>query len=135
MKKALKIDPENSIYLASMAYSQKSAGFIEQAIKYYELSLKHNPEDISTYLDLSALYDEQQNYREALDIVDSALQRFVDEHELICRKVVYLIRLKQYTTLDEFIFAHLETIRDNQHLIYDYDPALEEDAILLDILK
>ncbi|HAH58424.1 MAG TPA: hypothetical protein DCL86_09770, partial [Bacteroidales bacterium] len=125
ISKGLKIDPENSDYLLSMAYSQQSAGLISQAIISYERSLKYNPEDISIYLDFSALFDEQQQYREAIEILDQGLNRLDQHPELLCRKAVYLAHIDMNQEFHTFVFTNLTVLQENKQLMYQYDPDLE----------
>ena len=71
----LKPSPQmmHSIY-GSMAMGRHKVEMYEEAIKYYELSFKYNPKNISTISSIGYCYERLKNYKKALEYYERYLK-------------------------------------------------------------
>ena len=98
LKRLINLHPQKGSYYSGAARVYGLKGDTEKQIEYYQLSLKHDPEDYDAYAQLGAAYEKKGLLKEALKAYTTAYQLNPDAEEIgrnIPRIKIMLMRRKQ----------------------------------------
>jgi tetratricopeptide (TPR) repeat protein len=96
LTKAVKIDPNNPVYIKSLAEAEYKVGNVVSARELFRHLRTLDTDDLDYWLDWSYLYYDQGDYENALSIMEGALEETPDHAPFMYRKVVYLISMGKY---------------------------------------
>jgi len=89
-RKAIELDKNNSDALLKLAQVQAAEGSVSQALATYEQSIKDHPQEISFYLLAGMMYESQNNWEQARDKYQKALN-IQPDNALASNNLAYLM--------------------------------------------
>lgn len=69
-------------FYAKMAYDAHKSKDLQNAIKYYKLAIEANPKDKALYLNLTQIYNGQNDFGQALAYAEKAKQQFPSDEQI-----------------------------------------------------
>ncbi|UCE08583.1 MAG: hypothetical protein JSW07_11395, partial [bacterium] len=102
LKEANNIDPHNELTIALLGQRYEQVDY-DSSLYYYLKLIELAPEVSATYIRIIDIYIKQDNYREALDYIDTTIYIAPFEPILHLNKALCLLKLKKDGVLDSFI--------------------------------
>lgn len=106
-KKAIELDPANSVILYNTGILFNIRSEYEEAVKSLELSINKNPENVYAYLALGDAYERQNEIQKALQVFKDLRGLGIKVHGLK-EKIQYLEQLLQQNQRKERTRQHKE---------------------------
>ncbi|MCU0434283.1 MAG: tetratricopeptide repeat protein [Bacteroidia bacterium] len=135
IKKALELEPENTMFLHTYGDFQRKLGFYEEAETAYRKVLELEPDDPGIWADYSQVQHEQQDYTGALETLAEGIKYHPDDAELYYRFSACLLangfRQEAFGNLQR----GLELDFSKHDILFDFMPQLRNNPGLIDFIE
>jgi len=117
-----------------LAQSEFEVGNVVSSIEAYEKSAELDAENKDLWLDWSAIYFEEGDYDQAIDLMKDGLDIFPTEAVLHYRLVVYLFVKGNYKEAFVYLENALTLNFDAYVSMYEFHPELERQTVLFKLI-
>jgi tetratricopeptide (TPR) repeat protein len=135
IKKALELEPENTMFLHTYGDFQRKLGFFEEAETAYRKVLELEPDDPGIWADYSQVQHEQQDFTGALETLAEGIKYHPDDAELYYRFSACLLangfRQEAFGNLQR----GLELDFSKHDILFDFMPQLRNNPGLIDFIE
>jgi tetratricopeptide (TPR) repeat protein len=134
LKRAIKLNNEDSAYWHALAEAECKLGNIVSSIEAYEEANFLDPENLEIYLDWSMVYFEQGDFDRAVALMQSAIEAVPHDAMGYYRLVAYLIEAGRYKQAFSYLENALILNFQKHEVLYEFFPRLETQKALFKII-
>ncbi|WP_394347711.1 tetratricopeptide repeat protein [Mangrovivirga cuniculi] len=125
----------NSDYYVALGQIEYKAGNYNESLQAFEQASNHSPLNLDIWLDWSFIYYDLQEFAEACNIMEEAIDELPEEAELYYRMTIYLFCEGKYQEAFNYLENALVLDFEKHTVLYEFFPKLETQKALFKIIE
>lgn len=126
---------EESHFGLSLATTLLATDKMEEAIEVYETLVRIFPDDFEIWLDYSLAYSEQEDYTNALEILELALFYLPNNHQVFYRMAAIHFKLSDMNSGRHYLEKAFNANFRDHELLYIFEPQLKANQTVQSLIK